>query len=172
MERIWKKVEAGAAEDGRTIDRRSFYTATLSTVVVLEPGERPDSSRVKQYCGAFAAASLHYAYDQWRNYGREPSNPAVLEVWDDYTALLDQVPEAVRHQRVHQGHNCWVVPEEEQFVTPALMQSTCLVGEPDQLVDRLLALDAAGLDHLMILPPRDVRYEVLEAVGSKVIPRL
>ncbi len=172
MERVWRRVEEGAATVGRTIKRDSFHTATLSTVVVLEPRERPDSERVRAYCGAFAIASLHYAYDQWRNYGREPSNPAVLEVCDDYVALLDRVPEAVRHQRIHQGHNCWVVPEEERFVTPALMQSTCLIGEPDDIVDRLAALDAAGLDQLMILPPLDVRFDVLEAVGTQIIPRL
>ncbi len=172
MKRVWNRIEAGAAEVGRTIDRESFYTSTLSTIVVLEPGEHADSDRVREHCGAFAVASLHYAYDQWRNYGREPSNPAVVEVWDDYTALLDRVPEAVRHQRVHQGHNCWVLPDEERFITPELMQSTCLIGEPDQLVERLNTLDAVGLNQVMILPPHDVRYEVLEAVGRHVIPRL
>ncbi len=167
-----EKVEAGATEVGRSIDRSTFYAATLSTVVVLEPGERPDSDRVKKFCAAFVVASLHYAYDQWRNYGREPTNPAILEIWGDYRALLEQVPEAVRHQRIHQGHNCWVVPEEEQLITSDLMQATCLIGEPDALVDRLQALGAAGLDHLMILPPHDVRYEVLESVGRELIPRL
>ena len=172
MERVWRAVESGAAEIGRTINRSEFYAATLTTMVVLEPGESPESDRVREYCGAFAIASLHYAYDQWRQYGRSPSNPAVLEVWDEYCALLDQVPEPVRHQRVHQGHNCWVMPEEEQFVTPALMQATCLIGEPDDIVARLQGLDAAGLDHVMILPPLDVRFEVLEAVGREIIPRL
>ncbi|MDH3296509.1 MAG: LLM class flavin-dependent oxidoreductase [Acidimicrobiia bacterium] len=172
MERVWRAVESGAAEVGRVIDRSSFYTATLTTIVVLEPGESPDSDRVREHCGAFAIASLHYAYDQWRNYGRRPSNPAVVEVWEDYCALLDQVPEPIRHQRIHQGHNCWVVPEEQRFVTSSLMQSTCLIGEPDEIVARLGALDAAGLDQVMILPPFDVRFEVLEAVGREIIPRL
>lgn len=79
MERVWRRVEEGAASVGRTIDRDSFHTATLSTIVVLEAGERPNSERVRAHCGAFAIASLHYAYDQWRRRGavRDPGADAV-----------------------------------------------------------------------------------------------
>ncbi len=172
MERVWATVAAGAADHGRRIDQDDFPTCSLTTIVVLEPGEATDSSRVKAQCGAFAIASLHYAYDQWRNYGRLPSNPAVKTVWDDYVALLDETPEAIRHQRVHAGHNCWVVPEEERFVTGELIESTCLVGEPENLADRLKDLKVAGLDQVMILPPLEPRYDVLADVGAKLLPLL
>ena len=86
------------------------------------------------------AEQLGYAaYDQWRNFGKAPTQPAVLEVWDDYVALLDQVPEDVRHQVIHRGHNCWVVPEEERFVTRGLIEASCMVGTADELVERLHA---------------------------------
>ncbi|MEM9133179.1 MAG: LLM class flavin-dependent oxidoreductase [Actinomycetota bacterium] len=171
-ERAWTPVERGATEAGRTIDRARFPATTLNTIVVLEPGEAVASERVKALCGAFAIAGLHYAYDQWRNYGRLSGNPAILEVWDDYTALLDRVPEEVRHQRVHAGHNCWVVPEEERFVTEALIRSSCLVGTEDEIVERLLVLEAAGIDQMMLLPPFDPRYEVIRTVGERIIPAL
>ena len=87
-----------------------------------------DDQRVKvgapaarSLCDAFAIATLHYAYDQWRNFGKAPNQPAVLEVWDDYVAEIERIPEEVRHQHVHRGHNCWVVPEEERFVTRGLL---------------------------------------------------
>ena len=93
-------------------------------------------------------------------------------VWDDYCAMLDRVPAERLHQRVHAGHNCWVLPEEERFVTRELIEATCLVGTRDQLLDRLAALDDAGLDQVMILPAFDPRYEVLERVGAELLPPL
>ena len=89
-------------------------------MVVLEPGEAVDSDRVKAECGAFAMAVVHYAYEQWSQYGVEP--PAFLAgIWDDYTALLAKVPAERRHLRIHLGHNCWVEPEEERFLTPEVL---------------------------------------------------
>ena len=171
-EGVWKGVERGATQAGRTFDRANFPATTLNTIVVLEPGESSDSDRVRAQCGAFAIASLHCSYDQWRNFGRLPRNPAVLEVWDEYTAMLEVVPEDRRHQRVHAGHNCWVVPEEERFVTKALIESSCLVGTEDHIVERLFGLERAGIDQMMLLPPLEPRFDVIRAVGERIIPAL
>ncbi len=171
-EGLWRGVERGAAEVGRSIDRATFPATTLNTIVVLEPGEAVDSDRVRYLCGAFAIASLHYSYDQWRNFGRLPRNPAVLDVWDDYTALLEQTPDEIRHQRVHAGHNSWVLPEEERFVTKALIQSSCLVGTEDVIVERLLGLEQVGIDQMMLLPPLEPRFEIIRSVGERIIPAL
>lgn len=172
MARIWSAVEAGADAAGRTIDRRTFGAACLTTMVVLEPGEAPDSARSRSLCDAFAIATLHYAYDQWRNFGKAPTQPAVLEVWDDYVAEIEQIPEEIRHQHVHRGHNCWVVPEEERFVTRGLIEASCMVGTADELVDQLRDLDEAGLDEVLLLPPLATRDEALRLVAEHVLPRL
>ena len=86
--------------------------------------------------------------------------------------MLDEVPEAVRHQRIHAGHNSWVVPEEERFVTKALIEASCLVGTEDHIVERLLGLEAAGIDQMMLLPPLEPRYEIIRSVGERIIPAL
>lgn len=169
MDKVWTAVERGAVEAGATINRDSYLTCSLTTAVVLEPGEATDSERVKDLCGAFAMASLHYSYDQFRNYGRTPSGP-VAEVWDEYREVVEQVDVDRRHQRVHAGHNCWVLPEERRFLTKELIEMTCLVGTRDELIERLRALDDSGLDQIMILPPFDPRFEVLESVGTEVLP--
>ena len=169
MERIWTSVERGAVEAGVTLDRSDYLTTSLTTIVVLEPGEATDSDRVKHLCGAFAMASLHYSYDQFRNYGKPPAGPAAA-VWDEYRAVVEQTEPERRHQRVHAGHNCWVMPEEERFLTKELIEATCLVGTADQLVERLRGLSDAGLDQVMILPPFDPRFEVLETVGQHILP--
>ncbi len=169
MERVWTAIERGAADQGGTMDRARYLTCSLTTIVVLEPGEATDSERVKDLCGAFAMASLHYSYDQYRNYGRAPSGP-VAEIWDEYRQVVEQVDPQRRHQRVHAGHNCWVLPEERRFLTKELIEGSCLVGTREQLIERLRALDDAGLDQVMILPPFDPRFEVLETVGTELLP--
>ena len=171
LQMMFGLVKAGASEAGRTMDRESFSTTALTTISVLDPGETADSPRIRAECGAFAMATVHYFYDQWRQFGNPP--PSLLApIWDDYRALLSGVPDEILHQRIHAGHNCWVLPEEERFVTRELIESTCLVGTADELVDRLRAFEAAGLDQVMILPAWEPRYDVLERVARDVLPRV
>ncbi len=171
MESIWLMIEDGARSIGRAIDRSSFYTTALTTMVVLDPGEAIDSPRVKAECGAFAMAAVHYAYDQYRNFGHQPPNQ-LAGVWDEYTRLLDSYPEERRHQRIHAGHNCWVIPEEERFVTKETIEASCLVGTQDNILHKLHELEKSGLDQVMILPPFDPRYAVIERVARDIIPNL
>ena len=174
VERVWGRLDAAAATVGRPLDRERFLTATLTTMFVLAPGEAADSPRVKQGVGAFAIAGLHYAYEQWREAGK-PEGFGRFEMWDDYVAMLDaceQVDPDRLHQRIHQGHNCWVVPEEERFVTKELIESSCMVGTAKDLADRLRALERAGLSQVMLLPPLAVKEQVLRDVATKVMPLL
>lgn len=171
VDAMWNRLRTAAAGSGRAIDPSTFLTASLTTMVVLEPGEAVDSDRVKADAGAFAIASLHYSYEQWRQYGRRPP-PFLADIWDDYTAMLDEVPAERLHLRIHEGHNCWVVPEEERFVTKALLEASCLIGTADQLADRLRDLEAAGLRQVVILPPLAVKERILRDVATQVMPRL
>ena len=65
-----------------------------------------------------------------------------------------------------------MIPEEERFVTRSLIEASCLVGTADQIIDRLGALSAAGLDQVMILPSFEPRYEVIERVARDVLPAI
>jgi alkanesulfonate monooxygenase SsuD/methylene tetrahydromethanopterin reductase-like flavin-dependent oxidoreductase (luciferase family) len=155
---------------GRDVEATTRLS-TLTTMVVLDEGEPTDSDRVKRDCGAFAIAGLHYAYEQFRQYGRRP-NPMFAEIWEDYAALLDEVPEERRHLRIHAGHNCWVLPEEERFITKELIEATCLVGRPNDLATRIRELETAGLSHIMLLPPLEAKERVLRRVAEEVFPLL
>jgi alkanesulfonate monooxygenase SsuD/methylene tetrahydromethanopterin reductase-like flavin-dependent oxidoreductase (luciferase family) len=166
MESMWLMIERGADKD---FNREQFYTTALTAMVVLDEGEAVDSARVKHECGAMAMAALHYTYDQYRNFGHQP--PSHLSgIWDEYVKLIESYPEDRRHQRIHMGHNCWVLPEEERFLTRDLLQATCLIGTRDHLIDTLLALEQAGLNQVMNLPSFDPRFDVLERVAHEIIP--
>ncbi len=169
MASIWHAIEGGAQSVGRTIDRESFYTTALTAMVVLDAGEAVDSARVKSECGAMAMAAVHYAYDQFRNFGHQPPN-ALADIWPEYTAMLALEPDERRHQRIHAGHNCWVLPEEEKFLTPDILRASNMIGTQEQLVEQLRELSAAGLHQVMLLPNFDTRYENIERVAIDVLP--
>ncbi|MCZ6655830.1 MAG: LLM class flavin-dependent oxidoreductase [Gammaproteobacteria bacterium] len=171
MANIWHMIETGAEASGITLDRDAYYTTGLTTMVVLQEGEAKDSPRVKSQCGAMAMAAVHYSYDQFRNFGHQPPN-ALSGIWDDYTALLESYPEERRHQRIHAGHNCWVLEEEERFLTPDVLQASSMIGTRDDLIGRLQGFDAAGLNQVMILPNFDTRFDVLEQVGEAILPNV
>ena len=172
MGSMWHMVEAGAREAGRAlVPGENYYTTALTTMVVLEEGEAVDSERVKSQCGAMAMAAVHYAYDQQRNFGHQP--PGHLSgIWEDYSALLADYPQERLHQRIHAGHNCWVLPEEERFLTPDVLNAACMIGTPEALIERLQRLESEGLNQVMILPSFDTRFDVIESVGKQVLPHV
>ncbi len=172
MNSVWHMLNEGAQRDGREVaPRQGFYTTALTTMVVLDDGEAVDSPRVKAECGAMAMAAVHYAYDQFRNFGHQPPN-ALAGIWDDYTALLAGYPEDRRHQRIHAGHNCWVLEEEERFLTPEVLAASSMIGTRETLIERIRALEAVGLEQLMILPNFDTRFDVLERVAKDILPNV
>lgn len=172
MTYVWHLLNEGAKRVGRVLGPDSnFYTTALTTMVVLDDGEAIDSDRVKAECGAMAMASVHYAYDQYRNFGHQPPN-AYAEIWEDYTALLDSYSKVRLHQRIHAGHNCWVLEEEERFLTPRVLKASSMIGTQDALLQQLHGLRDAGLNQVMILPNFDTRFDVLERVARDIMPHL
>jgi alkanesulfonate monooxygenase SsuD/methylene tetrahydromethanopterin reductase-like flavin-dependent oxidoreductase (luciferase family) len=168
-------VHEGARASSRALapggSEANFYNTALTCITVLDPQEPVDSPRVKRECGAMAMASVHYAFDQFRNFGHQPPN-WLAEIWDDYCALLSREPAERVHQRIHAGHNCWVLPEEEQFLTPSVLQAANMIGTQDQLIERLHGLASAGLNQVMVLPNFDTRHQVLERISKDIIPHV
>lgn len=168
-------VQEGALASGRSqeIDGEisAFYNTALTSITVLDSHEAIDSPRVKSECGAMAMAAVHYAFDQFRNFGHQPPN-ALAEIWDDYCAMLSREPADRIHQRIHAGHNCWVLPEEEKFLTPDVLRASNMIGTQDQLIERLLGLSSAGLNQVMVLPNFDTRKRVLKRISTDIIPHV
>ncbi|MFT7648788.1 MAG: alkanesulfonate monooxygenase SsuD, partial [Candidatus Poriferisodalaceae bacterium] len=59
-------------------------------------------------------------------------------------------------------------PDEVQFVTPELIEASCIVGQLDELVEKVGDLEAAGLDQIMVLPSFAARYQAAEEVGTLI----
>ena len=167
VERCLANAAGGAADAGREFDESGFQLTTLTAMAVLEPGEDLTSDRVIEQCGPMAVMGLHYAYERFRQFGVDPP-PHLRRVWDDYVALVEQSPEAERHYRIHAGHGTYLHADEAQFATPELIEAACIVGQLDELVEKVGELEAAGLDQLMVLPSFASRYRAAEEIGSLI----
>ena len=85
---------------------------------------------------------------------------------------LNEVPPEVKHQRLHNSHYSFVDPEEARFITPDLIKATCLTSSPEELVHQLRALEQQGLNQIMLYPPLNRQYRVIEDFAEHVMPRM
>jgi len=98
--------------------------------------------------------------------------PALFEPFgEEDCVMLNAFPRERLHQRIHEGHNCWVLPEEERFRSPDLIEGTCLIGTAQEILECLSRFQGARLDEIRTLPGFAARYAVLEHGGRDIIPR-
>lgn len=160
----------GAARAGRELSP-DFYTSAMVNLVMREPGEPVDSPRIVAECGAAVISGLHYLVARHLETGAEPPGYA-RPVWKSYLDWLSEAPPEIRHQRLHGSHYSFLDPEEARFITADLIRASCLIGTPDELVEQVRALEAEGLRQIMLYPPLDRQYRVVEDFARAVMARL
>ncbi len=169
LDRALGNVARGAEEAGRPKPGPDYLTCSLTMAAILRPGEDLRSERIRREVGPFAMSSLHYVYDRVRQLGGKP--PARLGgVWEKYCSLVETVPESHRHMRIHAGHCTYVLPEEEELVTPELIRETCLAGTPEEVAAQIRELESRGLQQLMFLPSLETQYSYLQQFADEVMP--
>ena len=160
----------GAERAGRALPD-DFPVAAMVTLVMRQPGEAVDSERIVAECGAAVITGLHYLVAHHLETGADPPEYA-RPIWDDYMKWLNETPPEIRHQRLHASHYSFVDPEEACFLTPDLIKASCLVGDPAELVEQLHTLEGQGLRQIMLYPPLNRQYRVIEDFADRVLPRL
>jgi alkanesulfonate monooxygenase SsuD/methylene tetrahydromethanopterin reductase-like flavin-dependent oxidoreductase (luciferase family) len=166
-------IRAAADKAGRTLPD-DFHTATLTTAVVLKPGERVDSDRVVEQCGSQVTAGLHFAYENYKLTGSEGAIPPGFEgVWEEYCAYVERMPIAPekRYLQIHNGHCTFMMPEERRFVTEKTIRASLLVGEPADLIAQIRAAEKAGLREVGLMPPMAAARTVFKEFAEQVIRR-
>ena len=160
----------GAEKAGRALPK-DFHSAAMVNVALRQPGEAANSERIIAECGAAVISGLHYLVAHHLETGAEP--PAYARpVWKANLDWLNEAPPAVRHQRLHGSHYSFVNPEEARFLTPALIEATCLTGVPERIVEQLKELESQGLSQIMLYPPLNRQYRVIEDFADRVMARL
>ncbi len=166
-------VREGAEKAGHKLPE-NFHTVTLTTAVVLKPGEKLTSDRVIDECGSWVTCALHFVYEIFKQTGREEVIPeAFKDIWEEYCAYVDKMetPKEKRYLQIHDGHCTFLVPEERCLVTPKAIQGTCLVGDPQEIIDQLRRAESAGLKEASLLPPMAYSRKVLKDFAEQVIKR-
>ena len=160
----------GAAQAGRTLPA-DFLTAAMVTLAMLRPGEVLDSERIVAECGPAILSGLHYIVARHLETGEDPPEYA-RPIWKGYMAWLERAPAAQRHQRLHGSHYSFLDPDEARFITPGLVEAVCLAGRPEEIVERVRALERQGLRQIMLYPPLNRQYRVIEDFADTVMSRV
>src|SRR6266542_6828479 len=158
----------GAESAGRAFDH--FVNCALTNIALLEPGEPVDSERVIRTVGPNVMASVYYFYDAVHERGIEPP-PFLRRIWARYCALVEEIPREHRHFRTHEGHYTYLHPGEAGLIDAELIRATCLVGEADELIERIRELERGGLRELMFATGVDDKWRFSEQFARRVIAR-
>ncbi len=167
----WGRVRQGAEQAGK--DPATLYTTLLTTACLLRPGEGYDSARVKAEAGPWVTLALHALYERVQNPAAAP--PAIRPLLSEYAAFVDR-----RRQRagdryyleLHEGHGLYLRPEEAHFVTPELVRATTMTAPPEELLERLRALAAAGVKQVAFIPPLGKFDSFVREFSEKIIARV
>lgn len=167
------QIAKGAAEAGRTLPP-DFHNACVTSACVLRPGEKLSDSRVIDETGSMVTCVLHFAWEVWKLHGEKDEliPPFFADVWEAYCERVASfsLPERARFRQIHDGHCTFLQPEERRFVTPEAIRNTCVVGTPEEITERLQALEAAGIHETVFLPPADYQRKVYRDLAELVFP--
>ena len=176
-DRMVQSVEI-AREGARAIGRAlppDFAPIAMASTSILSHGEKKNSERVVNQVGATVVGVLHWWYEMYRAYGNDDMVPdGCRDEWTQYLRIVSgwNLPPERVHQRLHLGHATFLVPEERKLVTPALIDAAgALVGEPDDIIERIRQHEAAGLRELVLLPAYDEARAVFRDFSREIIAR-
>jgi len=167
---VHRHAEAGAQAAGRKLDTR-LPCIGLSHICVLRPHETLESPRVMQMTGPWVITSLHAIA---AGYAKPRSLPAdARAVYDEYAKYVEGLgAPGERYLDLHLGH-CTFVPERERrFVTPATIRAFTIVGTREEVVERLRALEKAGLDQMVMSPPMEGYEEYIADISRELVGRI
>ena len=159
----------GADKAGKSLD--GFELTALANLLMLEPGEALDSERVVAECGSAIMANVHYLVDWVKETGNEPPD-YVMPIWDEYMAFHKTRDADRAHQQLHASHYSYLDPDEARFVTPEMIRTFCIAGQPDEIIERLRDLERQGLNAINFSFPLDRQYRMIEDFATKVIHRM
>jgi alkanesulfonate monooxygenase SsuD/methylene tetrahydromethanopterin reductase-like flavin-dependent oxidoreductase (luciferase family) len=166
----WSHVRRGAEQAGK--DPATLYTTLLTTACLLHSGERYDSPRVKAQAGPWTTLALHALYEKVQNPAAAPE--AIRPLFAEYSVFIDQQRRLLGDRyylQLHDGHGLYLRPEEAHFITPEVIRATTMTATPEELIERLHALEAAGVKQVAFLPTLETFTEFVQEFSRKVIAK-
>jgi len=141
-----QKIREGAAEAGRKESDTAIIAAGMLCV-------REDGNEARKIVRNRIANRAHHNF----RFTYETVPPEELEGVKQFMAGFDVMKPM--EDRV-----------DPDLVNDYLVRRFAVAGNPQQCIDRIEELKAAGVDHLMLTPARKVYHESVEAFATKVLP--
>lgn len=165
----WARARAGAERAGRR--PQELYTMLLTTACLLRPGENCDSPRVRAEAGPWAMVALHALYEGVQRAEAAPAS--IRTVFEAYKDFADRrySGDARYYQKLHDGHGMYVQPDEERFVTGELIRHATMTDTPEELRERLHALEAEGVRQVAFIPTASGVEAFTREFAEKIIAR-
>jgi len=166
----WGRVCQGAEQAGK--DPATLYTTLLTTACLLRPGESYDSPRVKDEAGPWVTLALHALYERVQNPAAAPQ--AIRPLLSAYAPFVDRQRQRAGERyylELHDGHGLYLRPEEAHFVTPEAVQATTMSAPPEELLERLRALAAAGVKQVAFIPALGTFENFVREFSEKIIAK-
>ena len=162
-------VKVGADRAGRALAK--FETYALVNLMLLRPGETLQSARVFDEVGSSIMVNIHSVYDRYREIGEQP--PAYVHaIWDEYVAFREARDANRSFTEAHHSHYGHLDAAETRFVTPDIIRTFCIAGEPEEIVEQLTELEKQGLSGINFVAPTDRQYEMCREFADAVISRM
>ena len=136
---------------------------------VLAPGETTVTPRIMSLVAPFIMNFLHVQVE----WGTDllPPIPAVAEWVERYKKYAAGLPADTRHLRLHEGHIIYPREDEQEFIVPELADVVAIVGEPDEVIERIHALEDAGLSHFAFQVMDDDPVRQMTDFAEKVMAK-
>jgi alkanesulfonate monooxygenase SsuD/methylene tetrahydromethanopterin reductase-like flavin-dependent oxidoreductase (luciferase family) len=141
----------------------------MTAMHVLDDSANPHGDAARDAVGHIVLALLAFAADT-------PSAVERLgaEERDAVRRLLDRrgtTPTAPdRYTKLYPHYLGRIAPADRNLITPSLMDTLTLVGTRDDLLARIAALAAAGVDEIVIQPVVDPPTEMSELAKLTTVP--
>ena len=136
-------IDEAAQKRGKTpsdIPSKCFFPTA-----VLSPGESTTTPRIMSLVAPFIMNFLHVQVE----WGSDllPPVPVVAEWVERYKQYASALPAESRHLTLHEGHIIYAREDEKEFIVPELADVVAMIGEPDEIIDRIHKLEDGGLSH-------------------------
>jgi len=168
-----KQIKQAAKDAGRAMD--SVYTTNLTSGCVLRSGESMTSPRVLRRIGPSAILLLHTNWDPKEMkvgpFAPPEIAPLAKRYFEEHIMKM-KTPLEKRFQEMHLGHLAFLREGEEKYITPELVKISTLTGTPGEIIDRIHALEDAGITNIALNVCGTDGREMIREFGSEIICKL
>lgn len=141
---------------------------------VLRPGENLMSPRVVNRVGPWALLALHTIWTPEEIPVGPFAPPSLYDLakrYRDECIMKMSTPIEKRYQELHLGHLIFVKPEERRFVTEELIGTTSLVASGAEIIEKIRALEAAGVTSVVFRVTSTDGRELISEIGREIVAR-